>query len=437
MPDRQQSPGSRGDLAARVSAIHLDRRLDASDAEPVYLAVAGDGTHVRMSADAFRLIDAIKSGIRLEDLAAALNDRPNREPVRVGDLRTAALRTVESIERAAAGAPAAPRGFWATRPLLHPALVAWVADRLTWLYAWPAVVLVTAVVIGSLVAAPQGWFSLTAADGAIALGYVMFLGSLVVHEFGHAAACRRFGLAPGAIGFTMYILFPALYTDVTRAWALTRRQRVVVDLAGNYVQAPIGAAYLVLFGVTGAPAFGVAASLVALGMLFSLNPVFKCDGYWLVADALGVTNLSAQPGVVASAVGRWIRRGRALRLPWPPAVAAVVALYSVLSLGIWMWFLSRLMPMLIARFSNLDVQLGAVADAVTGRTAELWSAGFGLAVTVFLLTAGGVMIGRLGQSLLPAVVKSRLASVVRNRASQLHASSLSPEKASANGSVPR
>ena len=366
MPDRQQSPGARGDLAARVSAIHLDRRLDASDAEPVYLAVAGNGTHVRMSADAFRLIDAIKSGIRLEDLATALNNRPSRGPVRAGDLRTAALRTVEYLERAAAVAPAAPSGFWATRPLLHPALVAWVADRLTWLFAWPAVVLVTAVVIGSLAAAPQGWFSLTAADEALALGYVMFLGSLVVHEFGHATACRRFGLAPGAIGFTMYILFPALYTDVTRAWALTRRQRVVVDLAGNYVQAPIGAAYLVLFVLTEAPAFGVAASLVVLGMLFSLNPVFKCDGYWLVADALGVTNLSAQPGVVANAAGRWIR-GRALRLPWPPAVAAVVALYSVLSLGIWVWFLSRLMPMLIARFSDLDAQLGAVADAVAGR----------------------------------------------------------------------
>lgn len=413
MPDRQQSPGARGDLAARVSAIHLDRRLDASDAEPVYLAVAGNGTHVRMSADAFRLIDAIKSGIRLEDLAAALNNRPKRRPVHVGSLRTAALRTVEYLERAAAGTPDAPRGFWATRPLLHPALVAWVADRLTWLFAWPAVVLVTAVVIGSLAAAPQGWFSLTAADEALALGYVMFLGSLVVHEFGHATACQRFGLAPGAIGFTMYILFPALYTDVTRAWALTRRQRVVVDLAGNYVQAPIGAAYLALFVLTEAPAFGVAASLVVLGMLFSLNPVFKCDGYWLVADALGVTNLSAQPGVVANAAGRWIR-GRALRLPWPPAVAAVVALYSVLSLGIWVWFLSRLMPMLIARFSDLDAQLGAVADAVAGRPAELWSAGFGLAVSVFLLTASGVLIGRLGQSLLPAAVESRIVAVARD-----------------------
>ena len=322
MPDRQHSSGSRRDLAACVSAIHL-RRLDASDAEPVYLAVAGNGTHVRMTADAFRLIDAIKSGIRLEDLAAALNQRPNRGPVRVGDLRTAALRTVEYLERAAAGEPAAPRGFWATRPLLPPALVAWVADRLTWLYAWPAVGLVTAVVIGSLVAAPRGWFSLTAADEAIALGYVMFLGSLVVHEFGHAAACRRFGLAPGAIGFTMYVLFPALYTDVTRAWALTRRQRVVVDLAGNYVQAPIGAAYLVLFGVTEAPAFGVAASLVALGMLFSLNRCSSATatGSWRMPWASptcrrsqGSLRVLSADGSVAAA-----RCGCRGRRPWRPS----------------------------------------------------------------------------------------------------------------------
>ena len=408
-----QAPESGEDLAARVSAIRLDRRLDASDARPAYLATAGNGTHVRMSADAFRLIEAIKSGVRLEDLAATLNNRQNRRPVSVSELRAAAVKAVEYLEQVAAGMPRAPRGFWATRPLLHPALVNWMAERLTRLYAWPAVVLVTAVVIWSLATAPQGWFSLTATDEALALGYVMFLGSLVVHEFGHAAACRRFGLAPGAIGFTMYLVFPALYTDVTRAWELTRRQRVVVDLAGNYVQAPVGAAYLALFGVTGSPAFGVAASLVALGMLFSLNPVFKCDGYWLVADALGVTNLSAQPRVVASAVVRWVRCGRGLRLPWPPAVAAVMVLYSALSLGVWLWFVFRLTPMLIARFSNLDTQLGAVADAFNGRTAGLWSACFGLAVSLFLLIAGGVMIGRLAQSVLPAALKSRLASVAR------------------------
>ena len=80
MRDRQHSSGSRRDLAACVSAIHL-RRLDASDAEPVYLAVAGNGTHVRMTADAFRLIrsyspyDQLKPGAYPPMLVTAgLND---------------------------------------------------------------------------------------------------------------------------------------------------------------------------------------------------------------------------------------------------------------------------------------------------------------------------------------------------------------------------
>lgn len=402
------SPSQRSaSLAERVAEIRLVRELDMSDSRPAWLAVAGNGAHARLSREGFLLINAVKGGLSPEDLAGALNARPNRQRVSAEELRAATVRAVEHLEHLSSGVRGAPGGFWATRPLMPATLVTWVVERIAWVYGWPAVAIIAATVAGSLASAPAGWFSLATSGAALAAGYGLFLISLIVHEFGHAAACWRFGVAPGAVGFTMYLLFPALYTDVTRAWGLSRRQRVVIDLGGNYFQAVVGAAYLALFSVTGGRAFGVAASLVALSMLFSLNPVFKCDGYWVVADALGVTNLSGQPRVLVQKFVRRLRNGVPCTFPWPRPVVAVLVVYSGLTVGVWLWFISQLTPMLAARFSSLDTQFAGVVGAIQKQGAGFWSACFGLAASLFLLTGSAVMVVRVGRAIAPASLKSR------------------------------
>ena len=55
----------------------------------------------------------------------------------------------------------------------------------------------------------------------------------VIHELGHAAACRYGGAEPGEIGVGVYIVFPAFYTDVTESYRLDRTGRVRTDLAGS------------------------------------------------------------------------------------------------------------------------------------------------------------------------------------------------------------
>ena len=42
------------------------------------------------------------------------------------------------------------------------------------------------------------------------------------HEFGHAAAARRGGAPPGAMGVGLYLIWPAFYTDVTDSYRLGR-----------------------------------------------------------------------------------------------------------------------------------------------------------------------------------------------------------------------
>ena len=44
--------------------------------------------------------------------------------------------------------------------------------------------------------------------------------SMVFHECGHAAACRYGGARPGRIGMGLYVLWPALFTNVTDSYRL-------------------------------------------------------------------------------------------------------------------------------------------------------------------------------------------------------------------------
>jgi len=57
------------------------------------------------------------------------------------------------------------------------------------------------------------------------------------HEFGHAAALRRGGGMPGAMGAGLYIVWPAFYTDVTDSYRLGRSSRLRTDLGGLYFNA--------------------------------------------------------------------------------------------------------------------------------------------------------------------------------------------------------
>ena len=60
----------------------------------------------------------------------------------------------------------------------------------------------------------------------------ILLGATVVHELGHAAACRYGDATPGGMGMGLYLVWPAFYTDVTEPICL-----LAVD--PNRVTAPV------------------------------------------------------------------------------------------------------------------------------------------------------------------------------------------------------
>jgi putative peptide zinc metalloprotease protein len=111
------------------------------------------------------------------------------------------------------------------------------------------------------------------------------------HELGHAAGCRYSGGRAGAVGFGVYIVWPAFYTDVTDAYRLGRGGRLRTDLGGVYFNAItvllLGGGYL----LTHFPPLLIAVVVIQYQMISQMLPLVRLDGYYILGDLLGVHDL--------------------------------------------------------------------------------------------------------------------------------------------------
>jgi putative peptide zinc metalloprotease protein len=125
---------------------------------------------------------------------------------------------------------------------------------------------------------------------------LLLLLSSFIHELGHASACRYFRVKHGGVGFGLYLTFPVFYTDVSETWKLKRKERLVVNMAGVYFQLILLIPFFLIYFVTGNYIIKWFLLTVNIGLLVTLNPFFKFDGYWIVSDLLGVSNLRKKSG---------------------------------------------------------------------------------------------------------------------------------------------
>lgn len=182
--------------------------------------------------------------------------------------------------------------------------------------------------------------------GESVLMYVLMLASFMFHEFGHAAASRRYGARPAEIGFGLYLIFPVFYCNVTDTWRLPRHQRIVVSLGGVYFQF-IASALLVPFALmteSRMPSLVIAANLLAI--LVTLNPFLRFDGYWVYSDFFSIPNLRKRANETSTAVLRQLLGGKASPEKAPNALrfyaagsAVFFSIFTVLISGTtWMSF---------------------------------------------------------------------------------------------------
>src|SRR6185503_11981406 len=216
---------------------------------------------------------------------------------------------------------------------------------------------------------------LTGGDALIVMGLVSF-GSLI-HELGHATAGVRYGCRKITIGWGVYWYFMVLYTDLSEAWRLTRRQRVVLDVAGVYFQLLYLCAITVWYHETGWRLLLYCILLSDLAIASYVSPFFRLDGYWLVSDSLGIANLRQQAGALMARAVVMIRRpdrrgDAAIGLGLDRRATIALTAYAVASVGFfaWMWFavLSRFGATLFATYPET---LGRLWLAVAHRAGAL------------------------------------------------------------------
>ncbi|MEL6107887.1 MAG: efflux RND transporter periplasmic adaptor subunit [Planctomycetota bacterium] len=176
-----------------------------------------------------------------------------------------------------------------------------------------------------------------------ATGWIYFLITWVllkvVHELGHAAACKRSGAEVAEVGIVFMLFAPLAYVDVTSCWRLPRAfSRIFVSLAGMYVELVIAAsamfAWLVCDSVEAR--FWLANIIITAGVstiVFNANPLMRFDGYYVLSDAVGIPNLYGEASAELRRVAKYLFYGDSLiGSPYRGSRRAFLFVYGVAAL---------------------------------------------------------------------------------------------------------
>ena len=118
-----------------------------------------------------------------------------------------------------------------------------------------------------------------------------------LHELGHAFSAKLEGGEVHEMGITFMLLIPIPYVNASTATHFrSRSKRILVSAAGILVESFIAGLGLMLFLAT-EPGLvqNIGFNLFLIGgvssLFFNGNPLLKYDGYYILADAIGIPNL--------------------------------------------------------------------------------------------------------------------------------------------------
>lgn len=258
--------------------------------------------------------------------------------------------------------------------LLFPRIPLWDPDRFlkTWMpivrifFSKFGAVLWLAVVVTMIALLTPEWGNIKRAAGnAIAPGnwpflWLTFVLVKLIHELGHAFACRRFGGECHELGIMFLIFIPTPYVDASSAWSFPSKwSRMFVGAAGMIVEIFFAAimAFLWLNTIPGVPFYGIPVNELAYNamliasvstVIFNANPLLRYDGYYILSDFLEIPNLRQKS--TEYTMGLIKRHFFRLKLtqPLPPPLQRVwLFLYAVCS-TIYRIFIGVMIMLLVA-----------------------------------------------------------------------------------------
>lgn len=126
------------------------------------------------------------------------------------------------------------------------------------------------------------------------LFYLATIGTVFLHELGHAIVCKYNGGKVDEIGFLLIFFSPALYCDVSGIWTFNKKKpKIATLLAGIIVQLIMFSIMTLLYVNFYSGSYWL-ATFICWNLLMTISniiPVIKLDGYWILSNVIDVPNL--------------------------------------------------------------------------------------------------------------------------------------------------
>lgn len=149
----------------------------------------------------------------------------------------------------------------------------------------------------------------------VAIVWISLLGITACHELAHGLTCKHYGGEVHEIGFLMMFFLPGMYCNVSDAWLFPeRRKRLLVTLAGGYFELFLWSLSVFLWRLTAQDELinyvtFIIATVTGTRVLSNFNPLLKLDGYYLLSDLTGITNLRGRAIQYLKGNVRWLLWG--------------------------------------------------------------------------------------------------------------------------------
>lgn len=191
----------------------------------------------------------------------------------------------------------------------------------------------------------------------------------LLHEFGHGLSCKHFGVPVRRAGLLLIFFAPVPYVDVSGAWRISlRSRRIAISAAGMYLELLVAFVAVLLWNPTSLELFDrICVDIVILAgfntLAFNANPLMRFDGYYILADAIGIPNLAGESRrYLSNFVRFWLRGIDVPGMNASPFNRVVIKSYSYASFGWRCLTFAGIAVSLIARWS----WWGAAASLVVG-----------------------------------------------------------------------
>ena len=208
-----------------------------------------------------------------------------------------------------------------------------------------------------------------------------------IHEIGHGLTCKHYGAPVPSMGFLLIYLTPGFYTDTTAGEVKANRfERLMIAVSGVWSELIICAMVTPIWWGT-APntaihdfAYTIILFTGIAVVLINWNPLMKLDGYYIICDLLGISDLKEASTLYLSA---WVKRNvwalpvevpyvQVRRRPGFVVYAILSGLYSYSVLYVFASFIGNIARNFSADWGFL-FELGTAYLIFKGQLRTLWN----------------------------------------------------------------